>query len=32
VLEMLERASSSLHSQHGLPDHAPADYAQAPRA
>src|SRR5215218_8522456 len=32
VLEMLERASSSLHSQHGLPEYPAAQYSQAPRA
>jgi PleD family two-component response regulator len=31
VLEMLERASSSLHSQHGQADYALPQYAQAPR-
>jgi len=31
VLEMLERASSSLHTQHGLADLPAPEYAQAPR-
>jgi hypothetical protein len=31
VLEMLERASSSLHSQHGLADLTSPTYAPAPR-
>jgi len=30
VLEMLERASSSLHTQHGIADYAAPQYAQAP--
>jgi hypothetical protein len=30
VLEMLERASSSLHAQHALADFPPTQYAQAP--
>lgn len=31
VLEMLERASSSLHSNHGVADYPAPQYAQAPR-
>jgi PleD family two-component response regulator len=32
VLEMLERASSSLHAQHGLADYPTTEYAHAPNA